>query len=340
MRLTKTLDWENRKYLDNIAEGLLFIDKDHRIGGLYSASLVRLFGRKEIAGMSFPDFVLPEAASDEERSELTGFLDILFHNTLTEMDMIAAVNPLKEKRLRVPRPDGETREIFFNASFIRMFKSDRVESLMVIFDDRTEIVQLRKELEAERRKDESRNEYGPGGSDFFESLKVMANGIARDLEKEAVLIVRHDAGDIPYLPAIKTPLIHLIRNALDHGIELPIKRLEAGKAAAGRIRLTTRKEEDGAYVVVLTDDGRGIDFAAVEKKALEKGLIKQDSEQDANPVSKSRLVNFLFRPEFSGEGAGLSLVFRAVTEAGGRISVESGKNVGTKITLRLPPADN
>jgi HAMP domain-containing protein len=459
-KMIEARNQENRKYLDNIAEGLLLIDRDYKISEQYSAFLVSLFGRENPAGMSFLDFALPESAGGEERKDLEKFLGILFNNTQAEMEMILSINPLKGKRIRVPLPDGSTKEIIYDASFIRIFDGVRVENIMVIFEDRTQIVHAREELEAERQKSESEIEQiavilkaGPaafrefaddasrvlhmieleiddidhaetvnrlfrdlhslkgtarylefrafaaeihmtegiiadirdgkrppsesakeeirgmlsrllGGierirlinerfqafagkpqreSGFFDSLKTMAEGIAKDLGKEAVFIVRDEAGDIPYLPELKNALIHLVRNSLDHGIEAPIERLGAGKQVAGAVGITTRKTENGGYLLILTDDGRGIDFPAVERKARERGLLKPEE----GPVSKTRLVNFLFRPDFSsktdvtdlsGRGVGLDVVSTAIKEIGGKISVESGKDVGTRITLQLPPA--
>ena len=134
---------ENRKYLDNISQGLLLIRKDFVIGEQYSAFLVRLFGRTEPAGKPFSEFIYPDPASAPEREDLGKFLSLVFHNTLTEMEMIQATNPLRDKTLRVGDGAGGEREIVVDVLFARIMEGETVDSVMAIFEDRTQIVRAR-----------------------------------------------------------------------------------------------------------------------------------------------------------------------------------------------------
>ncbi|MCK5248763.1 MAG: Hpt domain-containing protein, partial [Spirochaetaceae bacterium] len=143
---------ENRKYLDNIKEGLLLLNRERRITGQYSVYLTRLFQRDEIVGSSLTDFIYPDAdRCADERRDLESFLDILFTNTTADMDMIMSINPLTEAVLSL----GGNREIVIRADFLRIFNEDEMENVMVIFEDLTDIVRTRTELDDQKIRRES-----------------------------------------------------------------------------------------------------------------------------------------------------------------------------------------
>jgi two-component system chemotaxis sensor kinase CheA len=135
------------------------------------------------------------------------------------------------------------------------------------------------------------------------------------------------------------PLTHLIRNAVDHGIENPADRLAAGKSAEGTLKLSA-EQRSGRILIRIADDGRGIDRQRVFAKAVEKGLVSPDTQ-----LSNEEIDNLIFVPGFStavsvtsvsGRGVGMDVVRQNVKELGGRITIESEEGKGTCFTLTLP----
>jgi two-component system chemotaxis sensor kinase CheA len=138
---------------------------------------------------------------------------------------------------------------------------------------------------------------------------------------------------------LSDPLTHMIRNAVDHGLESTQKRIEAGKPAEGVVRLTAA-HRSGRVVIEISDDGAGINRARVREKAIEKGLIPADSQ-----LTNSEIDNLLFLPGFStaqtvsnlsGRGVGMDVVKRAVQALGGKISISSRPGNGTTFSISLP----
>lgn len=176
--------------------------------------------------------------------------------------------------------------------------------------------------------------------EFLRSLPAMAESIALDLKKNVTLEIKNELGDIRFLSAIKNPVIHLIRNSIDHGIEDQYERLTKGKEPAGKIVLRLY-DAINAYNVEVQDDGRGIDFEGVLKKAAERNLIKDQPE----PVSKAFLLKLIFTPgfssresatELSGRGYGLDIVRDAAEQLNGKVIVNTKQDRGTRITISIP----
>lgn len=143
------------------------------------------------------------------------------------------------------------------------------------------------------------------------------------------------------LEAIKDPLSHLIRNAVDHGIETPEARAAAGKPATGTIRLRAR-HGGGQVMIEVSDDGRGIDLDRVRARAVERGLLTADA---AAHLDDDRCLQLIFLPGFStagavstlsGRGVGMDVVKRNVERVGGSVDVRSTPGSGTTIRLKLP----
>jgi two-component system chemotaxis sensor kinase CheA len=137
------------------------------------------------------------------------------------------------------------------------------------------------------------------------------------------------------------PMIHLIRNSADHGIESPEARLKAGKPEAGTVVLRARHEGD-SVIVEIEDDGKGIDPSIIRAKAVEKGLISQDR---ADQMSDDEAVDLIFLPGFStaakvtdisGRGVGMDVVRSNVRKLNGRVGVRSAVGKGSVFTIRLP----
>ncbi|MBY0421631.1 MAG: chemotaxis protein CheA [Parvularculaceae bacterium] len=138
---------------------------------------------------------------------------------------------------------------------------------------------------------------------------------------------------------LSDPLTHMIRNAVDHGLESTEKRLEAGKPAEGVVRLTAA-HRSGRVIIEVSDDGGGINRARVREKAIENGLISADAQ-----LTNSEIDNLLFLPGFStakavsnlsGRGVGMDVVKRAVQALGGKITISSRPGQGTSFSISLP----
>lgn len=171
----------------------------------------------------------------------------------------------------------------------------------------------------------------------------LVRDISRSLGKDVRLeIVGETTGvDRDILEKLEAPLNHLVRNALDHAIELPDERRAAGKPETGRIRLEARHRA-GMLHVTISDDGRGIDPERLRAKVLERGLA---TPAMAEQLSEAELLEFLFLPgfstreavtEISGRGVGLDVVQNMVRAVGGVVRVGSTVGQGTRFTLQLP----
>lgn len=156
-------------------------------------------------------------------------------------------------------------------------------------------------------------------------IKTTMSGVETELDKEVI-------------ECITDPLKHLIRNCVDHGIELPEERIAAGKSENGTISLQAYQKR-GLIFVQISDDGRGIDLDMIRKKALEIGIDIPDE------LNNTALANILCHPGFSttstitslsGRGVGMNVVKTQVEELGGSIQVETKKGKGTTFTLALP----
>ena len=143
------------------------------------------------------------------------------------------------------------------------------------------------------------------------------------------------------LQIITDSLLHLVRNAITHGIEMPEQREKANKSRAGSILLSARNDRDNV-VIKLKDDGRGIDLKKVRKTAVKNKLVAADVAED---LPDSEVLSFLFEPgfstadevtEYSGRGVGLDVVKNAIDSIGGRLQVDSKLGVGTTFTMQLP----
>ncbi|MDT5295610.1 MAG: two-component system, chemotaxis family, sensor kinase CheA, partial [Acidobacteriota bacterium] len=138
---------------------------------------------------------------------------------------------------------------------------------------------------------------------------------------------------------VADPLLHLVRNAVDHGVESEEERRAAGKHGVGRVRVEA-SAEGGLVVLRVSDDGRGVDAALVARAAAAAGLVAQGAR-----VTAEQALRLIFRPGFStaeraslvsGRGVGLDVVERAVEEAGGEVRVRSERGCGTTFEMRLP----
>jgi two-component system sensor histidine kinase and response regulator WspE len=176
-----------------------------------------------------------------------------------------------------------------------------------------------------------------------QSYYRLVRDIARDLNKKVKFEISGEMTkvDRDILEKLDAPLNHLIRNAIDHGLEMPADRIKAGKEEYGTILLDAR-HRSGMLIVSVSDDGRGIDAEYIRKKVIDKKMVKPEI---AAELSEVELMDFLFLPgfttsdtvsEISGRGVGLDVVFSMVQEVGGTIRIESHPGEGTTFTLQLP----
>lgn len=178
---------------------------------------------------------------------------------------------------------------------------------------------------------------------IFSKFPRLVRDLARKLNKKVQLIIEGEDTELDrsILDKLEDPLIHLVRNALDHGIEPPEERVAKGKPEVGTIRLFAYHEGDH-IVVGIQDDGRGIDPEKVKRKALEKGLI---TPEQAAQMSDKEAYELIFLPGFStadkvsdvsGRGVGMDVVASTIHSLRGSIEVDSELGKGTTILLKLP----
>ncbi|ACI17947.1 chemotaxis protein CheA [Coprothermobacter proteolyticus DSM 5265] len=177
----------------------------------------------------------------------------------------------------------------------------------------------------------------------FERFPRMVRDLSRDLQKQVRFIMEGGDTEIDrtIIDRLGDPLVHLLRNAVDHGIERPEDRIKAGKDPTGTVRLKAYHEGNNVYIVV-EDDGAGIDTAKVLAKAVERGLVTSDQ---ASFLSQEEIFSFLFLPgfstsdtvsEISGRGVGMDVLKNTVEELGGTVQVRSVLGKGTTVIMRLP----
>jgi|GEM_PF-970094 len=183
----------------------------------------------------------------------------------------------------------------------------------------------------------------------FESLVDRVARTGRELSGKLGKPVKFEVSgaeervDRALLEKLLDPLVHLVRNALDHGLEAPETRAAAGKSREGLVRLEIRREGE-SLMISLSDDGRGIDVEAIREAAVERGLF---DAQEAALLDRAQLLEILTTPAFStrkevsevsGRGVGLDVVRSAAESLGGYLEMESSRDEGTRFTLVIPAA--
>jgi two-component system chemotaxis sensor kinase CheA len=177
----------------------------------------------------------------------------------------------------------------------------------------------------------------------FRKFPRIVRDLARSLQKEVDLVVSGQETELDktMVELIGDPLVHLVRNSLDHGLEQPEVRKAAGKDPKGTIRLEAREEGD-QIVIRITDDGAGINPDRIARKAIEKGLV---TAERVSTLSKREILDFIFLPGFStkevasnvsGRGVGMDVVRTNVKNMNGSVELDSSLGKGTAVTLRLP----
>lgn len=177
----------------------------------------------------------------------------------------------------------------------------------------------------------------------FGRFPRLVRDLARQLKKEINLELVGEETDLDknLVEALADPLVHLVRNAVDHGVEMPDEREAAGKARTGRVVLSA--EQEGDHILLsISDDGKGMDPNVLRAKAVEKGLMDKDA---ADRLSESDCYNLIFAPGFStkteisdvsGRGVGMDVVKTKISQLNGSINIYSAKGQGSKIVIKVP----
>lgn len=177
----------------------------------------------------------------------------------------------------------------------------------------------------------------------FNRFPRMVRDIAKDLGKDIQLIMSGEETELDrtVIDEIGDPLIHMLRNSCDHGLESKERRRELGKPEVGTINLTAYQSGNNVIIEV-SDDGAGIDTEKTKAKAIEKGII---TKEEAASMTQQEAIELLFRPSFStaekitglsGRGVGLDVVKTKIEQVGGTVEVETQKDKGSSFIIKLP----
>jgi len=177
----------------------------------------------------------------------------------------------------------------------------------------------------------------------FGRFPRLVRDLARSLKKEINLELVGEETDLDknLVEALADPLVHLVRNAVDHGIEMPEEREAAGKPRTGRVVLSAEQEGDH-ILLIISDDGKGMDANVLRAKAVEKGMLEKDA---ADRLSDLECYNLIFAPGFStkteisdvsGRGVGMDVVKTKISQLNGSINIFSAKGQGSKIVIKVP----
>ena len=301
-------------------------DQIDRVVRVSAESLTRLVG---LAGESLV-----------ETRQLRPFVDALLQLRATDVDLCDALAALDEKLktadMAVPAP------ITAMLTTIRERADAGLATLTRHVEDFESFARRNEDLSNRLHHEVIVSRMRPL-ADGIRGFPRLVRDVARTLGKQMRFEVRGEQTgvDRDILDKLEAPLSHLIRNSLDHGIELPATREAAGKPGTGTIRLEARHRA-GMLQIAITDDGRGIDVEQLRVKAVARGLV---ARQVADQLTELELLEFLFLPgfstkdhvtEISGRGVGLDVVQSMVKSVGGSVRVATQPGRQTVFTLQLP----
>jgi two-component system chemotaxis sensor kinase CheA len=176
---------------------------------------------------------------------------------------------------------------------------------------------------------------------MFGKFRRLVRDLSSELKKDIQLVTEGEETEMDktLIERLGDPMVHMIRNSIDHGVETPEERLAAGKTRTGMVRLSALHV--GSHIhITIADDGKGLDIDAIRKKGIEQGIISADAQ-----LTEQEIFALIFRAGFStakkvtnvsGRGVGMDVVRRSIEDLGGQIEVSSKKGKGTSVTLKLP----
>ncbi len=178
-------------------------------------------------------------------------------------------------------------------------------------------------------------------SQIFSRFPRLVRDLSKSLKKQVSLQIEGEDTELDksVIEDLLDPLIHMVRNSIDHGVETPSERREAGKADEGQVRLKA-SNEGNMILIEIVDDGKGIDVSSVRQKAIERGVIHPNKQ-----LSDVEAFNLIFEPGFStakaitdvsGRGVGLDVVRKQIEKLNGNVSVWSEKGKGSRFTIKIP----
>ena len=269
-------------------------------------------------------FTLPTASSDSATAQTQGFTGLSDFGSL-EFDRYDDFNILARRISEVTADISES-------------MTQLSGSIRRSHDDMSHLAQLTLGI----RDEIARARMVPIGTPFTRFHRATRE-MARATGKEVTLVTSgdHTEVDTGVVERLVDPLVHLVRNAVYHGIELAAARVSKGKPAAGTIYLHAA-HRGNTVMIEVEDDGAGLDVEKIRAKAVERGLIRPEV---ARSMPESEVIKFIFVPGFStadqiddqaGRGVGMDVVKRVIESMNGHIDVESVRGVGTKFTLSLP----
>ncbi|MFP4001036.1 MAG: chemotaxis protein CheA [Thermoplasmata archaeon] len=179
----------------------------------------------------------------------------------------------------------------------------------------------------------------------FRRFPRMVRDLAKENDKEIDFQMEGEEIELDrtILDRITNPMVHLLRNAVDHGIEPAEERKAKGKPPEGKLKVAARQQEENV-VIEVSDDGRGLDVGKIKNKAIKSGLI---DEEEAEGMSDEEIYMLIFNPYFStkeevtkvsGRGVGMEVVKKTMDSLGGEVNIDSEKDEGTTVSLTLPPS--
>jgi two-component system chemotaxis sensor kinase CheA len=176
----------------------------------------------------------------------------------------------------------------------------------------------------------------------FKKMQRIVRDVGKKLKKEVEFITMGESTEVDktIIDGIADPLMHLVRNSMDHGLESKEERIAAGKNPVGKVILSAQNV-GGDIVISVSDDGKGLDPKSIMEKAKEKRLLVKPEEE----YSEKEILSLIMAPgfstkeqvtEFSGRGVGMDVVKKNIEKVGGSISIESEKGSGTNTFLKIP----
>lgn len=215
-------------------------------------------------------------------------------------------------------------------------------SQKIMDEDLTRSVQALSMITTEMQETIMKTRMQPIGMVFNKFPRIVRD-LAKALGKKVNLHLEGTETELDrsIIEAIKDPLTHLVRNAIDHGIEPPEERVQLGKSAEGTLILRAY-QEGGQVVIEIEDDGKGIDIDKIKKKAIEKGFM---TFEEAEQASEKELLNLIFKPGFStaetvtqlsGRGVGMDVVKSNIEKLGGSIELNTIRGKGTTVKIKIP----